>query len=148
MKTASKLIVVAFGLLTAGSFAFAQETGSGSQQLQAPREEFARFYRWHRHRTQLSFRLGICVGEALAQKSISLPVPQAGKRVPLDSATAAALKSAVDQCRSDFAAPAGSSPTTPGTTPSAPSAPPSVPVLTPPPTGASGASGSSGASTG
>ena len=85
---------------------------------------------WRERRDDHSFELGLCVGQALAQQSLSVPVTARGQRPePLDSATQAALQAATQSCRSEME---GASPEpNPSSTAPATSAP--APVIAPAP---------------
>lgn len=51
------------------------------------------------------FRMGLCVGQALAKQGVTLPAHQPGQRPSWDVATKAAFKAAMQGCRSQFGGP-------------------------------------------
>ena len=73
------------------------------------------------------FKLGVCVGQTLAQGGLNLPIPTAGQQPsPLDPSVKAALSAAVKTCREQFRGAATNDST--GATPSQSPVPSSSPV--------------------
>jgi hypothetical protein len=76
------------------------------------------------------FKMGVCVGQALAQAGVTLPAEQPGTAPSPDPTTEAAFKAAIQQCRAQFNG-TSASPTPVST---ATPAPTDVPVTDPTPT--------------
>jgi hypothetical protein len=83
-------------------------------------------FRDHRHNPERAFKMGVCVGQALAAAGVVVPPPQPGVRPSPDPMTEAAYKTAVQQCRAEFSG------TTASPVPTA--APTDAPVSAPTPT--------------
>ncbi len=63
---------------------------------------------------KMAFKVGVCVGQSLAQQGIMLSWPQPGQPMNLDDATKQALKAAVQDCASKLLGSQGSSAGTSG----------------------------------
>jgi hypothetical protein len=70
--------------------------------------------RHHHHHGRKSFRVGMCVGQALAAQGIVLPPHVPGQRPAPNAATKAAFQSAMQSCHAQFKRP--SQPAAPSST--------------------------------
>ncbi|MFL5814306.1 MAG: hypothetical protein ACJ763_12065, partial [Bdellovibrionia bacterium] len=105
---------------------FAQDQNSNSNG-DTHRSRHGSSYHHHRERSgRENFVMGMCVGQTLAQRGVTLPMPEPGKPPQLDASQEDAFQGAIETCRASMS---GRASPTPGPT-SAPSSAPS-PALSP-----------------
>ncbi len=121
MKKKTK--ITALCLLTLGSIGFAGLSHGEGFRGRRQREE----RRQKLYEQQRQFVFAVCVGQDLARQGLTLPIPQKGEPLSLDSPTQAGLESAVETCRQQMGDDPTASPS-PSPVPGASPTPSPVPV--------------------
>jgi hypothetical protein len=104
---------------------------SGTVFAQEPNRSHRGWSYHHREKGgRESFVMGVCVGQTLAQRGVTLPMPEPGRPPALDSSQEEAMQSAVETCRASMSGRSMQSPT-PAPTAAPTSVPPTAPVTSP-----------------